>query len=162
MIFVSKNTTCCFTGHRFLEKGFDSSKLSSAIVDMIEKGVDTFICGGALGFDTQAAIEVLKLKKRKYKDIKLYIFAPCQNQDARWYPRDQRMYHEILSNADYVDMPDTPYTNQCMKIRNYKMVDSSSYVIAYYDGTFASGTGQTVRYAEKCGLEIVNLYGASK
>ena len=38
---------------------------------MIEKGVDTFISGGALGFDTQAAIEVLKLKKRKYKDVKL-------------------------------------------------------------------------------------------
>ena len=157
-MFVSKNTTCCFTGHRFLPKSFDSALLSQAIVSMIEKGVDTFISGGALGFDTQAAIEVLKLKKRKYKDVKLYIYAPCQNQDARWYPRDQRIYREILASADYVDMPDTPYDNQCMKKRNYKMVESSSYVISYYDGTFASGTGQTFRYAEKCGLEIVNLY----
>ena len=157
-MFVSKNTTCCFTGHRFLPKSFDSALLSQAIVSMIEKGVDTFISGGALGFDTQAAIEVLKLKKRKYKDVKLYIYAPCQNQDARWYPRDQRIYREILASADYVDMPEAPYDNQCMKIRNYKMVESSSHVISYYDGTFASGTGQTVRYAEKCGLEIVNLY----
>lgn len=125
---------------------------------MIEKGVDTFICGGALGFDTEAAIEVLKLKKKKYKEIKLHIYAPCQGQDAKWNSRDQRLYKEILSRADYVDMPNTLYNNQCMKIRNYKMVDSSTYLIAYYDGTFASGTGQTVRYGEKCGLEIVNLY----
>ena len=125
---------------------------------MIEKGVDTFICGGALGFDTEAAIEVLKLKKKKYKEIKLHIYAPCQGQDAKWNSRDQRLYKEILSRADYVDMPNTLYNNQCMKIRNYKMVDSSAYLIAYYDGTFASGTGQTVRYGEKCGLEIVNLY----
>lgn len=125
---------------------------------MIEKGVDTFICGGALGFDTEAAIEVLKLKKKKYKEIKLHIYAPCQGQDAKWNSRDQRLYKEILSRADYVDMPNTLYNNQCMKVRNYKMVDSSAYLIAYYDGTFASGTGQTVRYGEKCGLEIVNLY----
>lgn len=125
---------------------------------MIEKGVDTFICGGALGFDTEAAIEVLKLKKKKYKEIKLHIYAPCQGQDTKWNSRDQRLYKEILSRADYVDMPNTLYNNQCMKIRNYKMVDSSAYLIAYYDGTFASGTGQTVRYGEKCGLEIVNLY----
>ena len=125
---------------------------------MIEKGVDTFICGGALGFDTEAAIEVLKLKKKKYKEIKLHIYAPCQGQDAKWNSRDQRLYKEILSRADYVDMPNTLYNNQCMKVRTYKMVDSSAYLIAYYDGTFASGTGQTVRYGEKCGLEIVNLY----
>ena len=159
---MSKNTTCCFTGHRFLDKSFDSIRLRNAIVAMIEKGVDTFISGGALGFDTEAAVEIIKLRKKQYKHIKLHIYAPCQGQDARWYPRDQRLYREILLRADYVDMPEIPYNNTCMKTRNYKMVESSSYVIAYYDGTFASGTGQTVRYAEKCGLEIVNLYGASK
>jgi uncharacterized phage-like protein YoqJ len=156
--FMSKATTCCFTGHRFLPRSFNSKRLQEAIEAMIEKGVDTFICGGALGFDTEAAIEVLKLKKKKYKEIKLHIYAPCQGQDARWNSRDQRLYKEILSRADYVDMPNTLYNNQCMKVRNYKMVDSSAYLIAYYDGTFASGTGQTVRYGEKCGLEIVNLY----
>ena len=159
---MSKMTSCCFTGHRFLDKSFDSARLKSAIEAMIEKGVDTFICGGALGFDTEAAVEVIKLRKKQYKHIKLHIYAPCLGQDARWNARDQRLYREILSRADYVDMPDTPYSNQCMKIRNYKMVDNSAYIIAYFDGTFASGTGQTVRYGEKCGLEIVNLYGANE
>lgn len=155
---MSKATSCCFTGHRFLSKTFDSRRLAQTIEAMIEKGVDTFICGGALGFDTLAAQEVLKLKKKKHKEIKLHIYAPCQNQDSLWNSRDKRVYEEILSRADYVDMPENLYNNQCMKIRNYKMVDNSSYLIAYYDGTFASGTGQTVRYAERCGIEIVNLY----
>ena len=158
---MSKMTSCCFTGHRFLDKSFDSARLRNAIEAMIEKGVDTFICGGALGFDTEAAVEIIKLRKKQYKHIKLHIYAPCQGQDARWHARDQRLYREILSRADYVDMPEIPYNNQCMKIRNYKMVDNSAYMIAYYDGTFASGTGQTVRYGERCGLEIVNLYGAN-
>lgn len=159
---MSKSTTCCFTGHRFLDRSFDSTCLKSAIEAMIEKGVDTFICGGALGFDTEAAVEIIKLRKKQYKHIKLHIYAPCQGQDARWNARDQRLYREILSRADYVDMPEIPYNNQCMKIRNYKMVDNSAYMIAYYDGTFASGTGQTVRYGERSGLEIVNLYGANE
>lgn len=155
---MSKLNTCCFTGHRFLPRNFDAARLSEEISAMIEKGVDTFISGGALGFDTVAAVEVLKLKKKKYKQIKLHVYAPCQGQDARWNEKDKRLYREILSRADYVDMPEILYNNQCMKVRNYKMVDASAYLIAYYDGTFASGTGQTFRYAEKCGLEIVNLY----
>ena len=159
---MPKTTSCCFTGHRFLPNDFDSSRLVNEIVGMIERGVDTFICGGALGFDTLAAIAVLKLKKKKHKGIKLHIYAPCQEQDAKWNSHDKRIYRGILSRADYVDMPTIPYNNQCMKIRNYKMVDNAAYLIAYYDGTFASGTGQTVRYAEKCGIEIINLYDAQQ
>ena len=68
------------------------------------------------------------------------------------------LYNKILKHANYVDMPERTYFDGCMKIRNYKMVDASSYVIAYYSGQFKSGTGQTVRYAERCGLEIINLY----
>ena len=154
---MSKENTCCFTGHRELEYSYNRNDLKNAIEDMIDKGVRIFIAGGALGFDTEAALEVLRQKK-KNKEIELHIYAPCQGQASRFPFREKALYNKILKHADYVDMPEREYFDGCMKIRNYKMVEASSYVIAYYSGEFRSGTGQTVRYAQKCGLEIINLY----
>ena len=154
---MSKEITCCFTGHRELGASFKKEELKSAIEELIDRGVKIFIAGGALGFDTEAALEVLRQRK-KGKDVMLHIYAPCQDQSKRFPFWDKVLYNKILKHASYVDMPERPYFDGCMKIRNYKMVDASSYVIAYYSGQFKSGTGQTVRYAQKCGLEIINLY----
>ena len=153
---MAKEITCCFTGHRSLGSDFTKEKLKSAIENLIDKGVKVFIAGGALGFDTEAALEVLRQRKAG-KDVQLHIYAPCSDQSSRFTFMQKLMYKKILKNADYVDMPDKTYFTGCMKIRNYKMVDNSSYVIAYYTGEFKSGTGQTVRYAQRCGLEIINL-----
>lgn len=147
---------CCFTGHRTVGENFDEKKFDSILRKLIEKGVDTFICGGALGFDTIAAKKVLELKK-ELPQIKLHIYAPCKNQANRWSFMQKMTYNKIIDKADYVDMPDMPYFEGCMKIRNFKMVDNSSYCVAYYDGTFISGTGQTVRYAKKKGIEVINI-----
>ncbi|MBO5338372.1 MAG: DUF1273 family protein [Clostridia bacterium] len=153
---MSREKTCCFTGHRHLYSSYKAEDLKNAIETMVNKGVTIFIAGGALGFDTEAAIEVLRLKK-KNKDIELHIYAPCNDQSKLWTLGQKMLYKKILKHADYVDMPSHSYNNQCMKIRNYKMVDNSAYLIAYYDGSVRSGTGQTFRYAQKCGLGIINI-----
>lgn len=154
---MSRETTCCFTGHRILGKDFDFDRLYRTVIKLIEKrGVDTFICGGALGFDTQAAIAVRAAINQGYK-AQLHIYAPCNNQSEKWSEKDKTIYNGILKLADYVDMVDRPYFDGCMKQRNYKMVDNSAFCICYYNGS-RSGTGQTVRYATKQGLEIGNLY----
>ncbi len=156
---MTRKTSCCFTGHRLLEWDFSFESLYGAIVQLItENCVDTFICGGALGFDTLAAEAVLKAKDEGY-DVRLHIYAPCNNQSDRWSLAQRAKYNYILDKADYVDMVDRPYFDGCMKIRNYKMVDASDYCICYYKeekGRF-SGTGQTVRYAERSGLKIINI-----
>ncbi|WP_409968346.1 hypothetical protein RFF05_17835 [Bengtsoniella intestinalis] len=41
------------------------------------------------------------------------------------------------------------------------MVDHSDKIVTYYDGGFRSGTGQTVRMAQRNGLDIINLYHSS-
>lgn len=154
---MSKEKTCMFTGHRMLGKDFSFDKLYKTVIKLIEKrNVDTFICGGALGFDTQASIAVLNAKKAGY-NVQLHIYAPCNNQSEKWSSQDKALYEEILKEADYVDMVDMPYFDGCMKNRNYKMVDNSAFCLCYYNGR-PSGTGQTVRYATKQGLEIGNLY----
>ena len=156
---MSKETTCCFTGHRILGSDFNLKKLyDSALYLHKNKSVDTFICGGALGFDTKAASVIMLLKQQGY-NVKLHIYAPCNNQSEKWGNYDKRVYEDLLCNADCVDMVDRPYFDGCMKNRNYKMVDNSAYCIAYYreQGSFRSGTGQTVRYAKKQGLTVINV-----
>ncbi|MBQ8146194.1 MAG: DUF1273 family protein [Clostridia bacterium] len=155
---MARENTCCFTGHRFVGKDLSIDLLRRGIEYLIDNGVDVFIAGGALGFDTICAGEVL-LMKEKYPHIKLHIYAPCNNQDANWSKKDCDIYKEILKRADLVDMPDFSYYDGCMKKRNYKMVDSSAYCIAYLNNTVRSGTAQTVRYAKSKGLNVYNLAG---
>lgn len=163
MILLTK--TACFTGHRPHKlNGYDPNdnlemllKLREIIVDHIEnKGVTIFISGMALGVDMWASRIVLKLKER-YPHIKLLCAIPCDKQYSRWIQSSIDEYHEILDRADeeyYVSKE--PYNNYCMFNRDKWMVDNSDYVIAVYDGS-KSGTGHTVNYAIKKGVEIVQL-----
>ncbi len=154
---MSKETTCCFTGHRVLGRDFSYDRLYRTVVKLInEHGVNTFIAGGAIGFDTAAAEAVLQAKEQGY-DVALHIYVPCRNQSERWNSLDKARYEKILKRADYIDMNDAPYYDGCMQERNYKMVDASSFCLCYFNGK-RSGTGQTVRYATKSGLKVGNLY----
>lgn len=155
---MTRENTCLFTGHRHINGMLDKDCLMRGIEYVISQGVDTFISGGALGFDTEASLAVLEAKK-KHPDIKLYIFAPCKNQSEEWSFADKLRYNKILKRADFVDMPDCEYYSGCMKVRNYKMVDSSAFCIAFFNGNNRSGTGQTVSYAKKSGLCVYNIYG---
>ena len=153
---MSKETTCCFTGHRILGDDFSRKKLAFYIEKLIEAGVDTFIAGGALGFDTAAEEEVISAKK-KHPEIKLHVYAPCKNQSAKWNVFEKMKYKKLLAAADLVNMPEYDYFDGCMKERNYKMVDASSFCIAYFNGEkLRSGTAQTLRYAEAKGLKLYN------
>ena len=157
---LNRINTVCFTGHRIIGADFDEKAFKMAIDVALRNGFDTFICGGALGFDTYAAEEIIKLKK-SHPEIELHLYLPCKDQEARWSERDKEKYYEILKCADHVDCPDTPYYDGCMRTRNYKMVDNSSLCISYLKDNVKSGTAQTVRYACQRGLFLCNL-SASK
>lgn len=154
---MSRESTCCFTGHRRLSKDFSADAVYRGIIYLIDQGVDTFIVGGALGFDTVCALEVLKAKKL-HPNIQLHVYAPCNDQSKNWGVKDKLTYSKILKKADHVDMPLTPYYDGCMKERNYKMVDNAAYCICYLTNS-RSGTAQTHRYALSQGLKIFNLAG---
>ena len=74
-----KNQTCCFTGLRDMTDtfGFLKYKLEKTIIGLMEQGVIYYGNGGALGFDTLAAITVIELKK-KYPQIELIMVLPCR------------------------------------------------------------------------------------
>lgn len=157
---MEKEYSCFFTGHRKLPKNrIDTIKklLIQKIKYLIEdKGVETFIAGGALGFDTLAARTVTELKE-EYPFIKLYLYLPCNDQSRLWSAEDKYEWWMIMTKADgYKYVTDGPYVEGCMQKRNYKMADDAYYGIAYCV-LARSGTGMTMHYAEEHGGILDNL-----
>ena len=150
---------CSFTGHRRIaptHKKALSGLLLRAINYAYENGCREFCCGGAIGFDTEAARAVL-LFRVEHPDIKLILLLPCQDQDEGWSDLQRDSYDYILRAADEIRYTSDFYHNGCMKIRNQALVDSCDILIAYLSNT-KSGAGQTVRMAEKQGKTVYNLY----
>lgn len=151
--------TAFFTGHRILpeeKKEEISRRLSDCIEEAYSEGYRTFFCGCALGFDTLAALEVLRLR-RVYADISLSLAIPCTSQADRWTEKDREIYREILDQADEKYILSPVYYQGAMMTRNRYMADRSSLCICYLRH-MKGGTASTVRYAIRCGhIRIVNL-----
>jgi len=167
-IMMTRDNSCCFTGHRSIPRDhIDPLRrvVEDSISYLYQKGHRNFICGGALGFDTLAAQTVLRATEHN-REIKLILALPCRNQTERWVSTPYfdaaaaiREYQRIRGLADYVVYVNDFATPDCMKQRNQYMVDHSSACIAYRDPVvWKSGTAQTVRMAEKSGLEIINTF----
>lgn len=153
-----KEKTVCFTGHRKipLERTEDiSQRLKNTLIQLIGSGYMYFCAGGALGFDTLAAQTVLNLRK-KYEQVKLILVLPCHSQVERWSNKDKQIYEEIKESADKVIYTSEEYTKGCMHKRNRHLVDNSSVCVCYLIRDIG-GTAYTVNYAQKKGLEIVNI-----
>lgn len=154
---MNKNA-CCFTGHRNLpQKKIEKIliNLDREIENLIAKGVVDFISGGALGFD-QIAASLIVAKKEMGKNIRLLFALPCKNQDDKWNEKQRKLYQDLLLEADEVIYDSEEYNDFCMKKRNEYMVEHSAYCICALQKEL-SGTGQTVRYAKKKGLQVVNV-----
>ena len=96
---------CSFTGHRRIEsrhKDRIDDLVYRAIAFAYESGCRTFLTGGALGFDTVAAKEVIRFKL-SHPDVRLEIIMPCRNQSDSWSPEQISLYEYTLANADFVE-----------------------------------------------------------
>lgn len=138
-------------------------KLSLEIDWMISHGITDFYAGGALGFDTIAALEILWYKKQGC-NVKLHLMLPCPEQAIRWNEKDINIYNDILKKADTVTVTSEKYTPWAMLKRNRAMVDACKYCLCYYDRTAQDSTAKpkggtlyTINYAKKLERSIVNL-----
>lgn len=165
---LNKETALCFTGHRTeklpqTEEELKVLKMALyiAIDEAVKSGIDTFITGVCYGFDLMAAEQILfrrrVIKPGDPEEIKVAAVIPFEGQANRWNEETRDTYFDILSKCDEVITLNAQYKNGCYHERNRFMVDNSSRIIAYYDGS-GSGTGYTIDYAKKAGLAIVNLY----
>lgn len=164
---MDREKTVCFTGHRSekLPRGealkLLRKRLALEIERALQDGYDTFLFGGAYGFDLMAAEEVLKKKVlidlQNPKQIQLIAIIPFEAQAQRFLVADHERYYEIMAKCDEVITLNAHYSKQCYAQRNQYMVDHSSRVICCWNRQSVSGTAQTVRMAERQQLEIINL-----
>ncbi len=150
---------CSFTGHRRIKKEH-LKNLTPLLLRTInyayDEGCRTFYTGGAIGFDTVAAREVIKFRMT-HRDVRLVLCLPCINQDENWSEDQKFSYSHVLSSADEVIYARDDYTEGCMRERNFLLASKCDIMICYV-GKDRSGSSQTMRMADSMGKEILNIY----
>ena len=165
----TKFKSCCFTGYRPSKFPFSLERTSKEYIRFENKLVDaifslpkeqcyTFYTGCAMGFDLIAAEIVLMLKEAPRVDfsVELICAVPFIEQSASFTADWKERYNNVIAAADEVVLISDRYFDGCYQHRNEFMVDNSDIVLTWYDGK-PSGTGNTLKYANKKGKKIVNL-----
>ena len=151
-------TTACFTGHRMIRQSAlpqVRERLAEEVLLAYSSGYRTFLCGGARGFDTLAAQEVLRFRKTRL-DVRIVLVIPCADQSSRWPANEQKIWQDIREQADDVYVLSEAYYTGCMQSRNRFMVDRSTLCLCWMT-RFEGGTWSTVRYALYNGVPVKNL-----
>ncbi len=167
---ISKNRTVCFSGHRPEKLPYEGnarspvtriikSILYKTILDSIEEGYDTFITGLARGIDLWAGEIILELKAQGEK-INLVAVAPYRGHGKYFSGNEKFLLGNILLKAEKTVYISEEYTRSCMRMRNEYMVDHSGKLIAVISD-YRSGTGATIKYAQKQGV-ITRIIDAQK
>ncbi len=149
---------CCFTGHRDIDPQENERlvEVLDGIVDKLcEGGVTVFRTGGAIGFDTLAALKIIE-KKKKFPHIKLHLFLPCRNQTEKWNGYNMHAYEFIMNNADDITYTSENYTRGCMLHRDRCMVNGSQFCVAFCKKR-EGGTAYTLNYAKTRGARTINI-----
>ncbi len=153
----------CGTGHRPNKLGGYSSDVFKRLVSVATWGLwehgkpyPTVISGGALGWDQALAEAALN------KHYPLHLYLPFRGFDARWPQESKDRLVRIAIDAQEYDgnvkfISEEGYAPWKMQKRNEAMVDASDLVLALWDGS-SGGTANCIRYAEKVGKPVINLW----
>lgn len=154
--------TVFFTGHRnYTIDNEKIYKLARLLCEFVNDGIVDFYAGGARGWDMSFENMVLSMRDKYFSFMKLHLVLPCppEEQTEGWDIDEKEDYQRILKAADSVEIVSEHYDKSCMKKRNERLVELGDICVCYYNEKHKrSGTGQTVRIAEKQGKQIINLY----
>lgn len=111
------------------------------------------ISGGALGWDQALAWAALEQR------IPLALAVPFEGQERRWPETSRERYRELraLATWECVTSPGG-YSAEKMHARDRWMVDNSTHVLALWNGADDGGTATTVRYAQRVGAPVFNVW----
>lgn len=150
----------CFTGHRDLGSPDEAlairHALDARLYRLIEVGATVFRAGGALGFDTLAALAVLDAR-HEFPSLRLELILPCPDQCARWNAYQIEQYRQILTAADSHTYLAPAYYRGVMHERNRALVNGADVCVAFLRAGCGGGTAYTVDYAKRRGVPVINL-----
>lgn len=163
---ITRELSCSFTGHRVSKLPWHDdesdprcvelkNKIRAAVAAMYDSGKRHFLCGMATGCDLYFC-EALISMREVFSDITIEAVLPWQDQSEKWVDFWRERHSSLLAECDYQTIIQTEYSSDCMTRRNQYMIDSSSALIACYDGK-PGGTQQTMLYAMRQGLCIVQI-----
>ena len=149
----------CISGHRpeKLPQGNALRMMLSLMYQEIrsaaEDGADRFYVGMARGTDLWAAEMILHFRFQ-YPALRLICVLPdAQSGSPRQSGAERYQFRTLLHAADHVICLAPHYYRGCYRARNEYMIRHSRRLIAMMTDS-RSGTGQTVRMAEKAGLDV--------
>jgi uncharacterized phage-like protein YoqJ len=151
------------TGHRphklggYNDKTNRSSQIKLTLKQCFAQAKPACIISGmALGVDQWAAEVALEM------GIKVVALVPCLAQDSKWPPESRTKYVELLEKIkaaggtiEYITKE--TYTPACMHLRNQRIVDYATHMLAIWDRTWG-GTGGCVRLAKQAGRPVTIVH----
>lgn len=154
-----RQRTCCFTGHRAIpEKDRPGilERTEQAVRRLIEQGVVFFGVGGAIGYDTETAKLLFRLRATDYPQIKVILVYPFEGFTIRWSDEQREEYARLLPQYDKAACVAQRASREAYLTRDRHLVNESAYCIAYCTRD-SGGTAYTLRYAQQEGLKIYNV-----
>jgi len=143
------------TGHRpkSLPTGYDLVPLIALAKPWLAaRNPNAVISGVALGWDTAVALAALEL------GIPVHAYIPFIGQADAWPAHSHAAYQQLLLRCESQKVVSPGgYEVWKMQARNEAMVDDCDMVLALWNGE-KGGTGNCVRYAEKQGKTVENIW----
>lgn len=139
------------TAHRELAEQ-DPQRIHNAMRVLVSReDLDAVYFGGARGGDTEALKAALYFRGKNPRPWLTVVVPHTLDQQ----PAET---HFWTKKADEVIELRNPITRdnhfKSYLIRDRYLVDCASYLVAFFNGDYKTGTGATVRMAEKDGLEV--------
>lgn len=153
-----KSRSCCFSGHRRLPEGQKAeimAKTEAEVRKLLSGGINRFLVGGAVGYDTEVAKLLFHLKS-EWPDIEVVLIYPFDGYTDRWNDAQKAEYAELLPQYDEVIKASERSGRDAYLLRNRMLVDSAAYCIAYCTHQ-RSGAAYTLRYARGKATQVFNI-----
>ncbi len=145
-----------FIGHRIVFYNLRDI-LTKTIEEHIMKGYLSYIVGTHGQFD-ELVLDVLRNLRTKYNEIKIEVVITSFNQIKKEF------LYVPYSDVDTImyDIEDV-YFKRKITYSNQRMVDECEILICFVnEEKYYSGAKSTMRYAQKKGVKVINLYPKMK
>ena len=143
--------SCLFAGCRKIQENKKiklKAELYLLLTELINDGYIGFYTKGALGFDTIAALTVIRLKK-SHPNIKLIFVYTCKGQTKGWNLRDIFIY-------EYIKLHCNKYVYKREKYASSDIPVDNNIYITYFPEECRENENWS-NYSEQNGSKVINL-----